>query len=615
MFRTFIVVIFFALSENFLSGMSLLMLNTEEDKIQLTSADVKKLSKADKESQKAQEIMKDADKLYADIAKKQADLTSEETENLNNKALAKQIEAAKNQKNASQIRYDVYNSKAEEFWKRFKGNSDAVGYAKSLETSGRSKYQVGLDQFKEGEGEADKLLAYSKMGSANEDLSAAVDNMKRAFEQYAMTSLTASTAITTRSVADSSHAATDSIPTVIPAQPVLDTGHLTINSKSSVISSPVVADSSLKTQNTLISQTTSLPDTTSNRSVRNFKNLYQAVQVNEEMVDRFNKFMIEKYPQNYEKFIINFNTLDFSDIDALRAAWDLYLYGGEAYTEQRTADTSKVGQTGSKVLAATETTEKGKEIAEENHVLDSKSEINRKQELSQPSTSVHKNKEAVSSSSKINSTRNKNSVKSNNSIGRHANDSVIVKGFIYKVQIAACRVPLNEEILAGIYHGPEKPLESFDDDEWYKYQIGSYNTFAEAKAICESTEIKGAFVVAYLNGRRINNNEALITHLDISNSFIIFNIPDDVKIRVQVAACRNALTSSELHKIYNQPELLDSIFEDGWYKYGINCGNNYGKACQLLKEIGIAGAFVAVYKNNVKISIKTLFDRSIEKNK
>ena len=48
--------------------------------------------------------------------------------------------------------------------------------------------------------------------------------------------------------------------------------------------------------------------------------------------------------------------------------------------------------------------------------------------------------------------------------------------------------------------------------------------------------------------------------------------------------------------------MLEKHYEEGWYKYTIDCGNDYGKACELIKNIDIPGAFVAIYKNNVRIT-------------
>ena len=38
------------------------------------------------------------------------------------------------------------------------------------------------------------------------------------------------------------------------------------------------------------------------------------------MVDKFNKFMKESYPKDYEKYIIDFTELNYSDVDAIRAS-------------------------------------------------------------------------------------------------------------------------------------------------------------------------------------------------------------------------------------------------------------------------------------------------------
>jgi hypothetical protein len=73
--------------------------------------------------------------------------------------------------------------------------------------------------------------------------------------------------------------------------------------------------------------------------------------------------------------------------------------------------------------------------------------------------------------------------------------------FVYKVQISACRTKLTHPYLKKIYRGPEEIMESFENN-WFKYTIGSYDSYAEAKKLKERCHTRGAFIVSYLNGKR-----------------------------------------------------------------------------------------------------------------
>lgn len=183
----------------------------------------------------------------------------------------------------------------------------------------------------------------------------------------------------------------------------------------------------------------------------------------------------------------------------------------------------------------------------------------------------------------------------------------VVSGVTYRVQIAASRVPLNNDALSGIYRGTEQPVENYED-EWYKYSIGYFPSYESARQFRDQCSVQGAFIVAFVNGNKINSRNAIIDSEQNSFSFINLNIPENITFRVQVAACRNEIPVEELKKIFENPEQLETISEEGWYKYSLNCRNDYGKACQILKNIAVEGAFIAAYNNGERVSLKSIFE-------
>lgn len=73
---------------------------------------------------------------------------------------------------------------------------------------------------------------------------------------------------------------------------------------------------------------------------------------------------------------------------------------------------------------------------------------------------------------------------------------------IYKVQIAASNTPLSLEKLNRIYKTDEI-INNDLEDNIYKYSIGYYSTYEEADALRNKIGVKGAFIVAYRNGKRV----------------------------------------------------------------------------------------------------------------
>ncbi|MFN8255499.1 MAG: hypothetical protein U0W24_07415 [Bacteroidales bacterium] len=73
---------------------------------------------------------------------------------------------------------------------------------------------------------------------------------------------------------------------------------------------------------------------------------------------------------------------------------------------------------------------------------------------------------------------------------------------IYKVQIAASKIPLTKESLAGIYK--ENSLIQFEiDNNWYKYSVGYFTKYSEAQDFKNRIGVRGAFIVAYKDGKKV----------------------------------------------------------------------------------------------------------------
>jgi hypothetical protein len=79
---------------------------------------------------------------------------------------------------------------------------------------------------------------------------------------------------------------------------------------------------------------------------------------------------------------------------------------------------------------------------------------------------------------------------------------------IFQVQIAASKNKLPASKINKIYKGAKNEVEEKFYDEWYKYSIGKFKTYDEAKAYILKIGVKGAFVVAFRGGTKIDIKEA-----------------------------------------------------------------------------------------------------------
>ncbi|MDA3865613.1 MAG: hypothetical protein PF489_02560 [Salinivirgaceae bacterium] len=77
----------------------------------------------------------------------------------------------------------------------------------------------------------------------------------------------------------------------------------------------------------------------------------------------------------------------------------------------------------------------------------------------------------------------------------------------YVVQIAASHRPLTDGEIEGKYNGNHQ-IEHFTENDYHKYAIGKFKTFAEANKVKMECGVLGAFVKAYQNDKKINLYQA-----------------------------------------------------------------------------------------------------------
>jgi len=80
---------------------------------------------------------------------------------------------------------------------------------------------------------------------------------------------------------------------------------------------------------------------------------------------------------------------------------------------------------------------------------------------------------------------------------------------LYVVQLAASKVQMPESELKELYSG-SLSIREWTEDGWYKYQIVAGSEYIEARKIKKEVTIKGSFIAAYHNGKRIPLYKAIL---------------------------------------------------------------------------------------------------------
>lgn len=74
--------------------------------------------------------------------------------------------------------------------------------------------------------------------------------------------------------------------------------------------------------------------------------------------------------------------------------------------------------------------------------------------------------------------------------------------YIYTIQIAACRVQISPQELRRLWDGT-LPIRESQEEGWYKYTIGTFNTDELARQFLNSTKNSKFFIAVYKKNKRI----------------------------------------------------------------------------------------------------------------
>jgi hypothetical protein len=184
---------------------------------------------------------------------------------------------------------------------------------------------------------------------------------------------------------------------------------------------------------------------------------------------------------------------------------------------------------------------------------------------------------------------------------------------IYRVQLSANRSKLSQRALRKMYYG-NKSVEMINENGWYKYSVGDFETYEEASNFRKASGISNAFVAAYRKGTRFMPGTTEIEEIITAAPYTPKGeprMPPGLLFRIQVAASRIPITVDQLHRIYGGDYPVEMVAEEGWYKYQFMGVRLYSDALQIIRTVNTSGAFIVAYESGVKANLA----ESVTKNK
>ena len=144
------------------------------------------------------------------------------------------------------------------------------------------------------------------------------------------------------------------------------------------------------------------------------------------------------------------------------------------------------------------------------------------------------------------------------------------------------------------------------EDGWYRYSIGSCPTYFHAQRLKSNTDVRGAFVVAYKDGKRINAYKLRQDRIQCPGLSMKTYTGEgtDVTFSVQIIASQRKLHKYDLQFVYCGEHTIYEHHTGRWYTYAVGEFRSYQKAADLKRTICVPGAFVVAHKNNKQIEIK-----------
>ena len=188
--------------------------------------------------------------------------------------------------------------------------------------------------------------------------------------------------------------------------------------------------------------------------------------------------------------------------------------------------------------------------------------------------------------------------------GFDANNSLISKNVIYRVQIGAFKNPLSRNVFEGV----KDLIVLRGEDGLTRYLSGSYSNIEQAasrKIDVLLDGFEGAFIVAYKNGKRISLEKAGIETEEVEA------VPEDkldkdlVRFKVQVGAYKEHVPAEVMDQFIEMGN-VKTVRQEGVTKYLVGDFGSYDEAAAKMKELKDKGmdCFVVGSFNDAIISVE-----------
>lgn len=198
------------------------------------------------------------------------------------------------------------------------------------------------------------------------------------------------------------------------------------------------------------------------------------------------------------------------------------------------------------------------------------------------------------------------------------------EGLIFKVQIGAFRNPIPQDLFKGM-----TPITGETTPQGFtRYTAGIFVKYATADKVKDeirSMGYKDAFVVAFLNGKRISTIEAVkmagIDPSSIPSDPVANNTVSPQSTVIEAASAENVTAVTGLFYtvqvgVYSQPVAASKLFNvkplysettpTGMIRYNTGVYDNVPRAIEAKEmaiDVGIADAFVTAYHNGKRVSM------------
>lgn len=531
------------------------------------------------------------------------------------KSQLKWLEAAADYQEANATRNKVYTSNIKDFWKKYKGEKNLLDFSKKIEIAAADSFKAAQQIRSAADKERRMGERVRLLTSAEKMESRSLVMMQKALFSYLSWPVEFDHVWVSSTDQEVPRPAKNSKTEVTEKKSIKDT----VKTKETV-GSPLLTPSNTKAKDTIPVKNPENKTIIGNKPVKktsevsgNDSSLYGKVNISEDQVDKFNSFLQKRYPDKYEDYVINFQNLDYSDVNALKEAWYKYQFG---YATSDTAalmlaanqDTSSKQQNLAQEYTA-KTTETGKISRLAKTGKNSKNgteKVNGTQTDVALNTRNNSNTGVKNKSGKTVVTNKANQASGYNNLKPEISDETteFASGFTFRVQIAACRVSLDEKTIKGIYSGSLNVIE-LSEDNWNKYAIGQFNSYKAARQLRDQSNIPGAFVIAYLKGKRIKITPGIAYKRFVSTIKAENLNPALVSYRIQIISSKVVLSDDHIKNIYNGPLKVMKLREDGWNKYYLYAGKTFVEAKNLLNQISIPGAFILAYYQHTRIEVST----------